>query len=52
MIRSGQTAGPVAFTYLADTIFVDASTGYRALIFVFGLGTLLVGGGSYLYFRR
>jgi MFS family permease len=51
MIRSGQTAGPVAFTYLADTIFVDASTGYRALILVFGLGALFVGGGSYLYFR-
>lgn len=52
MIRLGQTVGPVAFTYLAETLFTDTPTGYRTRILVLALSSLLIGGGLYLRLRK
>jgi MFS family permease len=52
VLRFGQTAGPISFTYFAETAFETPPLGYRRMIVVFGLVTLALGVGAYPYLRR
>jgi MFS family permease len=52
VLRLGQTLGPVAFTFVAETAFATPTDGYRALLAGFGVGVLSLGVGGYLYFSR
>lgn len=52
VLRLGQTVGPIAFTFFADTLFVDAVAGYRVLILGSGIAVTLGGGVAYAVLRR
>ncbi|THE63813.1 MFS transporter [Salinadaptatus halalkaliphilus] len=52
VLRLGQTLGPVAFTFLAETAFETSTTGYRTLILGFGLLILASGLLAYPFLRR
>ncbi|MEF8780460.1 MAG: MFS transporter [Haloferacaceae archaeon] len=52
LLRLGQTVGPIAFTFLADTLFPDTAVGYRILILGSGIAVTLGGGLAYAVLRR
>ena len=52
MLRLGQTVGPVAFTFVADTAYATPVHGYRVLLVVSGTVVVLAGAVAYLYVRR
>lgn len=52
MLRLGQTLGPIAFTFVAETGFATSSGGYRVLLVVSGVIVLLSGVAGYLLLRR
>ncbi|MCQ4332837.1 MFS transporter [Natronomonas sp. F2-12] len=52
VLRLGQTAGPIAFTFLAETFFPTPSTGYRLLLVVCGVVILAAGAVGYPLLRR
>lgn len=52
VLRFGQTAGPISFTYFAETAFETPPLGYRRMIVVFGVVILALGVGAYPYLRR
>lgn len=52
VLRLGQTLGPVAFTFVAETAFGTPSAGYRALLVVCGASVLGIGAVAYVLARR
>ena len=52
VLRSGQTAGPISFTFLAETAFETPPQGYRLLLVVCGVVILVLGVGAYPYLRH
>lgn len=52
VLRLGQTLGPFAFTFAAETAFPTTTQGYRSLLILGGSAVVLVGAGSYLVVRR
>ncbi len=51
MLRVGQTAGPVAFTVLAERYFATAVAGYRVVLPLFGVASIVVGLAGWLVSR-
>jgi MFS family permease len=47
VLRLGQTAGPIAFTLIAQTAFPTPPEGYRVLLVVCGIGILAAGAVAY-----
>lgn len=52
LLRLGQTVGPIAFTFLAETFFPTAVVGYRILILVSGIVVTLGGVVAYILLRK
>jgi MFS family permease len=52
VLRLGQTAGPIAFTLLAEALFPTPSAGYRFLLVVCGVAILVGGAVGYPLLRR
>ena len=52
VLRLGQTAGPVAFTFLAETAFGTPTAGYRSLLSACGVAILAAGAIGYPLLRR
>ncbi len=52
MLRTGQTLGPVSFTFVAEVGFSAKVTGYRSLILFFGLLQVTLGLGVYTLLWR
>ncbi|WP_134671787.1 MFS transporter [Halorussus marinus] len=52
MLRLGQTLGPIAFTFVADTAFASSLTGYRTLLLVAGCVVAAAGSVGYALLRR
>ena len=52
MLRIGQTAGPVAFTVLAERYFVSPVVGYRVVLPLFGIASIILGICGWLVARR
>ncbi len=47
VLRLGQTAGPIAFTFLAETVFPTPTAGYRTLLVSCGIAILAAGTFAY-----
>ncbi len=52
VLRLGQTAGPIAFTLLAESVFPTPTAGYRILLFTCGVGILATGVIAYPLVRE
>ena len=52
MLRLGQTLGPVAFTFAAETAFEVTATGYRTLLVITGTIVVVAGLVGYRLVRR
>jgi MFS family permease len=52
MLRLGQTLGPVAFTFVAETAFASSVAGYRALLLAAGVLVVASGVVGYAQLRR
>lgn len=52
VLRLGQTVGPTAVPFVAETAFSAPAEGYRALLVVCGGGMVLLGAAGYLLLRR
>jgi len=52
MLRLGQTLGPVAFTFVAETAFASSLAGYRALLLASGGVVVATGVVGYALLRR
>lgn len=52
VLRLGQTVGPTAVPFVAETFFAVPAEGYRALLVVSGGGMALLGAAGYLLLRR
>ncbi|MFC4988275.1 MFS transporter [Saliphagus infecundisoli] len=52
VLRLGQTVGPTAVPFVAETFFPVPAEGYRALLVVCGSGMALLGAAGYLLLRR
>lgn len=51
LLRLGQTLGPIAFTFAAETFFVSTVAGYRLLLVVMGVTVIGLGLGAALFLR-
>jgi hypothetical protein len=52
VLRLGQTAGPITFTFLGETAFATPPQGYRFLFVACGIVILALGTGTYPLLRR
>jgi MFS family permease len=52
VLRLGQTLGPFAFTFVAETAFATTAGGYRVLLVAGGTVVALSGAGAYVVARR
>ncbi len=52
VLRLGQTAGPIAFTLFAETVFPTPTAGYRTLLFGCGVTILAIGMLAYPFVRE
>jgi MFS family permease len=52
VLRLGQTAGPITFTFLAETAFRTPPQGYRFLLVACGVVVLVLGASAYPLLRR
>lgn len=52
VLRLGQTAGPIAFTLLAEAVFPTPTAGYRTLLVACGIAILATGTLAYPLLRR
>lgn len=51
LLRLGQTVGPIAFTFLAETLFASTVVGYRTLILGSGVVVVIGGATAYAFLR-